>query len=92
MPCHYSIPNPPDGESFDPDRVNVSVALDGGNREPIARVSPPDSGTNCASSGWYYDDPLRPQTIALCSETCALVKDGAGVDIELGCLTVSGNP
>lgn len=93
LPCDYSIPPPPDGQTFDSGMVNVvytdgnAVAHDILNVDSAAACHPQDGG-------WYYDDNANPQSIHLCPVSCDLVSsDGAGkIDILFGCETKIAPP
>ena len=43
-----------------------------------------------SSKGWYYDDPVNPTTISLCSGACSNVQASAmgQVDLVFGCTTL----
>jgi len=89
LACEYEIPPPPDGQDFDPDRVNVEFENGAGGTLEIGRVDTPAA---CAgvSDGWYYDDPTAPTRIVLCPQTCDTIQGfaNASVSIEFGCATV----
>lgn len=87
LPCEWELPDPPDGETLDPDLVNVILSTDGVAGDPIGRVQ---SADECAAvtAGWHYDDPENPTTIAVCPQTCDMVKNGnVSVQVDLGCET-----
>jgi len=89
LPCAYDIPEPPAGETFNPDKVNTIYIPSGGTDITIPRVPDPASCTGIAY-GWYYDDPADPAQIRLCPETCTIVQadpDGR-IEIAFGCETV----
>lgn len=88
LACEYAIPEPPPGESFDPDQVNVQVVSEQGE-ETIGQVDGP-SACGQVSQGWYYDDPENPENIVACPQTCATFQtyEFAEIIIELGCETV----
>lgn len=89
LPCEYEVPEPPEGEVFDPGRVNVEYDNGVGNLLEIGYVN---SAFECdfVVDGWYYDDPMDPTTIILCPQTCMDIQghSGASVSIVLGCATV----
>jgi hypothetical protein len=88
LACEFPIPEPPDGESFDPSEVNVRLELDG---EPTDIGWVEDAGgCDAVSDGWYYDDPDAPVNIILCPQTCVKAQgaDEAEIHIEFGCATV----
>lgn len=88
LACEFTIPPPPEGESFDPMEVNVEF-FDGVGTLDIGYVEGP---SDCAgvTDGWYYDDPASPSTILLCPQTCDTIQgfQGAQVSIQFGCATV----
>jgi len=87
LPCAYDIPDPPDGETFNKDKVNVFYYPSGGGEIIIPRVTDP---TACVEYGWFYDDYDDPATIHLCPDTCTIVQaDTSGrVSIAFGCDTL----
>ncbi|MBN2341591.1 MAG: hypothetical protein JXX29_21625 [Deltaproteobacteria bacterium] len=86
--CEWALPTPPDGETLDPDLVNVrfsSATVDAylvGN-VPSAADCPPDT------HGWYYDDATAPSRIYVCPDTCTWFQNqtDATLSIEFGCVT-----
>jgi hypothetical protein len=86
--CDYPIPEPPRGETLDPDEVNVEYTEAGETRgQPIYFV--PGGFADCSDSGgWYYDDNENPTTIIICPSTCASFqgKEGA-LKVLFGCTT-----
>lgn len=88
LACEWGIPDPPEGEAFDKDKVNVKATLSGGNEQTIGRV-PSEADCARASGGWYYDDPDQPARVLLCPATCTVLEADAAprVDILLGCAT-----
>jgi hypothetical protein len=88
--CEFDIPEPPQGETLDPNRVNVVWVPGSGTPEDILNVG---DEAGCGISGWYYDDPQNPTRIILCPGTCAAVRadpDGE-INIEFGCETQVAN-
>ncbi|MCA9680604.1 MAG: VWA domain-containing protein [Myxococcales bacterium] len=88
LACEWDIPEPPEGESFDPTKVNVELTIDG----MLKQVYYVEGVDQCnGGDGWYYyPDSLNPQTIRICPATCAQVQGAtdASVDILFGCDTV----
>ncbi|MFO7567156.1 MAG: hypothetical protein R6X02_31210 [Enhygromyxa sp.] len=88
LACEWDIPDPPEGESFDPTKVNVELHLDGSD-ESVYFV---ENEAACAGGdGWYYHpDNDNPETIRICPATCAKVQaaNEASVDILFGCATI----
>ena len=88
LACEWEIPEPPEGETFDPNKVNVELVLDN-VAESVYYV---DSVDDCmGGDGWYYyPDAVTPETIRICPETCERVQSAtqAQVDILFGCATI----
>lgn len=88
LPCQWELPDPPGGETLDPNLVNVVIAVDGVAGDPLGKVS---SEADCAGgAGWYYDDNGAPTNILVCPQTCDLVTNNGNVqvEVELGCETI----
>lgn len=87
--CSFQMPKGSDpNKKPDPKQINVDYTPGGGGASTtIAQVS--DAGACTDAGGWYYDDPVNPQTITLCPSTCNAVQadDGAKIEILLGCTT-----
>ncbi len=88
IPCIFSIPAPPDGSTIDPGKVNVEYTSGSGKKDTLVYVPTGKDGCT-AAGGWYYDDPVKPTKIYLCTSSCTAVSaDKAGkVDIAFGCAT-----
>lgn len=84
--CEITIPPPPDGATFDPDKVNVVYKDSGGGVNTIAK----DETAGCfeGSNGWQYDE--TKSKILLCGDACAQAKSdpGAIINVAFGCKTV----
>lgn len=86
--CSYDVPAMVDGDTVDPDRVNVIYETGGGQKITIGGVA---GESACADSGgWYYDDPAMPSRIHLCPATCTSIREDADakVTLQFGCATV----
>ena len=88
LPCTYLVPPPPQGETLDPAKVNVSFSTTGA--DPI-RVFKVDSAQACdaAEGGWYYDNVTQPTQVLLCQKSCTDIEGqpGVSVSVEFGCAT-----
>lgn len=92
LSCTIDIPPPPDGMTFNADKVNVLLQSDGTTR-PFVSVGRDGS---CADvpGGWRYDNPAMPTQVQLCPEACeqaqaALEAAGeAQVLVQFGCDTL----
>lgn len=90
--CAFDIPPPPEGEEFDPDKVNVAFDSAVGTLD-IGRVDDPADCPNVVD-GWYYDDPDNPTQVVLCDQTCTKIQgfQDASVSVTFGCATVDAPP
>lgn len=86
IPCTFTIPPPPQGETLDPAKVNVRFTDANGQPSRIYKV---DSKSACdpATGGWFFDDPAHPSEVLLCDASCTTVAGsvGANIDVEFGC-------
>ncbi|MBI5486043.1 MAG: hypothetical protein HY905_01785 [Deltaproteobacteria bacterium] len=87
--CTISIPEPPPGETFQRDMINVLVD-DGSGSVAVYKVP---SAADCDDrGGWYYDDESAPTAVVLCPATCERVQPTGGtttrVDVQFGCETI----
>lgn len=81
LTCDLAIPEPPPGQSFDDNLVNVSVKSGGAVSELVF-------SRDCEEeNAWRYDDEEQPTRIVLCDATCDLTKSLADVElqVEFGC-------
>jgi hypothetical protein len=86
LPCTYLVPPPPQGQTLDPNKVNVSFNITGADPTRVYKV---DSQSTCDPDvgGWYYDNPAQPTQILLCQKSCAAAEgqSGVSIDVEFGC-------
>ncbi|WP_437650389.1 vWA domain-containing protein [Sorangium sp. So ce362] len=76
--CTIPIPPPPDGRTFDKQKVNVTYTSAATNTPTTLSYD-----QACSVTGtWRYDDPANPTAIILCDDTCAVVQ--ADVEVSLG--------
>jgi hypothetical protein len=89
LSCAWDIPPPPEGESFNPDEVNVEFDDGMGGLLQIGRVDDPSECAN-VTDGWYYDDPMNPTQILVCPQTCDKLQGFAmaSISILFGCATI----
>ena len=78
--CSYRIPAGGEGGRTDPSLVNVMIRTPGmgDKRLPLFR-DPMTCG-----DGWYYDNPMKPENIILCPQTCQNIFNGE-LHITIGC-------
>jgi hypothetical protein len=86
LPCEWEIPSPPDGQSFDRDKVNIrfsAAQID----TTFFRVA---ESSACRINGWHFDDAQAPKRLVACPETCDRIKATAEakIDVLLGCATL----
>jgi hypothetical protein len=85
LPCDYTIPPPPTGESLNKDKVNVVFTPAGGTEETFPRV---DSAAACGSNtAWHYDNPTNPSKVLMCPGACTKAGAGGAISIGFGCST-----
>jgi len=87
IPCELLVPDPPEGETLDPGKVNVLfTAPDASEGVTFPGVASQEA---CGDKpGWYYDAPADPKKILLCPAACTSAEGGGSLDIALGCATV----
>jgi len=88
--CTYTIPAPPQGQTLDPAKVNVTYTDSKGK---VTNVLQDPAGTACAmGSGWQYS--ADGSQINLCGSLCTAVKadPGGSLQVLFGCATVVGSP
>lgn len=81
--CSFAIPDPPMGETIDPDTIEIDYLPGGvGPAESFHQVVGP---ADCAADAFYIDS----ETIFLCPEACAVVQADmtAQLDVRYGCDT-----
>lgn len=88
LQCEFEIPEPPEGETFDPTKVNIEIELDAQTQD----VYYVENEAACmGGDGWFYlPDAVSPTSIHLCPTTCNSVQSAtnAKVDILFGCATI----
>ncbi|KIG17772.1 hypothetical protein DB30_02805 [Enhygromyxa salina] len=88
LACEWEIPEPPEGDTFDANKVNVELLLDG---QPESVYYVENEAACNGGDGWFYlPDAINPQSIRICPETCTRTQNAtqASVDILFGCDTV----
>ena len=96
VPCRFTVPPAPSGQTLDPNLVNVAYQDTSGTSHLVESAG---TSSNCAMGGWYYDNPQAPSTLLLCPSTCntvtaeltaaAVLHKDNKLTIEYGCTTVS---
>jgi von Willebrand factor type A domain len=81
--CELQMPKPPNGQTLDPKKVNLTFTPPKGAVQTLAYSQ------DCASSsGWqYFPNAARPTSVRLCGTACAAARaSGQGaISIVLGC-------
>jgi len=82
LSCTYDVPQPPNGQTLDPNKVNVVFTPSSGQPTDIYRAS----GSTC-KNGWQYSPDGKQ--IVICGPSCDKVKNDPGgrIDIVFGCAT-----
>ncbi|WP_437931639.1 VWA domain-containing protein [Sorangium sp. So ce291] len=83
--CTMAIPIPPDGSSFDKEKVRV-LYTSGANATTELRYD-----QTCATAdAWRYDEPANPTQIVLCDSSCATVQVdvAATLSVDFTCESV----
>jgi len=85
--CEYTIPEAPEGETFNRDMVNVIYS--NAQQAPVLFPKIPDDKSCDDNQGWQYDDPNSPSKVILCPAACDVVQNdmNAIVDVKFGCET-----
>lgn len=90
LSCTYEIPQPPEGEQLDYNRINLEYQPSPGEpAQPIYHV--PGGQEACGiEGGWTYDNPDSPEQIQLCPATCHEVTAHleSSITITYGCTTI----
>jgi len=85
--CDWIIPEPPEGETLDPNLLNVEFVYDG-NSYFVGHV---ENANECGNveNGWYYDNSDNPTKIYVCPQTCEWFQsvENAQLIIKFGCVT-----
>ena len=88
VPCELRIPESPSPEGLDYNEVNL-VYVDAGCTQHTVHNVADEASCDAEEGGWYYDDPVNPTTINLCSATCNDVSvPGAQLSYSIGCMTI----
>jgi len=84
--CDYLIPDPPANETLDPKKVNVEFVPGSGAPQDFVNVA---NVGDCVTNGWYYDNPVDPQTIHICPSACTAIQADADgeINVKFGCET-----
>ena len=89
LPCDYTLPAAPRGETLDPNKVNLKFRAPSASDQTLPRAATQQA---CERQlAWYYDDPAVPKQIRMCPAACEAISGGGSVRISLGCATVSLN-
>jgi hypothetical protein len=88
LSCRWTIPPVPQGETFDPNKVNVIFTDGSAKKTVIGKVG---GAADCSkvAHGWYFDDPKAAKAVLVCPQTCSWIQgdSAARIDLEFGCQT-----
>lgn len=87
VPCQWTIPASPSGETLDPELVNVDIVDTVTEAETPMVYATVDACAAATGPAWYYDIPDAPTTILVCPQTCDQIsaQPTAKVDVKFGC-------
>jgi hypothetical protein len=85
--CDWPIPEAPQGQSLDSNKINVTFTQPDGQVVELGRIP---AGQTCdGREGWYFDDDAAPTTVLSCPASCDRFKTSGGrVDVLFGCQSV----
>ncbi len=89
LTCEIPIPEPPEDSTdmIDVDKVRVRFTSAASNTTSEIPFASGGIGACGRTNAWFYDQPMNPQKIVFCPNTCQTL--GAGdLHIELGCSPV----
>lgn len=91
--CQWPLPPAPSGTVLDTESVNVRYTNAVGVSVLLGNIP---SAEECANveGGWYYDDPDEPTAIIACPDTCTVLQEGGGSNVQalFGCETKPARP
>ena len=89
LSCEWKIPEPPKGETFDTNEVNVQFTSSKGKVHNIGWVPGSDECSK-VEHGWYYNKEKNPTKVIVCGQTCEWIqrKDKGNISITFGCETI----
>lgn len=84
LSCDFALPTPPNGQTLDPNAVNV-VFIDGSGKQTTLTYD----GACTNGLGWHYDNLAAPTKVELCPATCQTIQaDHKGeITLAFGCKT-----
>jgi hypothetical protein len=88
LDCEWGIPEPPKGESFDKNEVNVAFSPSGsGTDENTFGYVDSDKECGDTTKGWHFDNADNPTRVVVCPKTCDVIKaaEKGKISIKFGC-------
>ena len=89
LECEWAIPEPPSGQEFNKEKVNLTFTPKGGAPTDFGYV---DSEAACANAtnAWHFDNNAEPKRILACPGACDVLKNasGAQMDVKFGCARI----
>lgn len=84
LPCEFGIPQSQNGQTLDPGKIGIAYANGNCVGEAFYRVA---SASACGTEdGWYFDDPVAPTQVRLCTSSCSQVSaNGGSLFYSVGC-------
>jgi len=88
LDCEWGIPDPPEYEAFDRNKVNVEFSPTGDSNDSVT-LGYVESEKACGDSAkaWRYDNIDNPERVIACPKTCDVIKaaEKGKVGIIFGC-------
>jgi hypothetical protein len=87
LACQWTIPPPPAGQTFDPQKVNVEFTDRGSGTKETIFYADNESLCDPTLGGWYFNDNANPTQVVACPASCTKIEgvtDG-GVAVGFGC-------
>lgn len=91
LSCDYAVPQPPAGQTIDPNEVNVAFTP-GGSTTPVDVLQDNNFACDAGANGWQWN--ANKTRILLCGQACAdaTADTAAKLDIVFGCATKIAPP
>jgi uncharacterized protein YegL len=87
--CEFAIPTDDAAAQVDAGLVNVLLTSTGAAAAVVPMTAGGEASSCGADGGWHYDNSDAPTSIKLCESTCQAAQQGARIEIEYGCRTVT---
>jgi hypothetical protein len=79
--CRYAMPLPPRGQKIDPNKIDITYTDTSGHSIPLPHVTD-KAACSLAMDAWYFDDPISPMALVLCTDTCIKTMTSGALEID----------